>query len=238
MNTFIFDLDGTLLPMPSQELFLEAYFKALYKKLLPYNIDAKKLYKAVWAGLAAMVENDGSVTNEQRFWDIFCGVFGEEVRKLEPVLMDFYQNEFDEARCETSTNPLADKCIKRLKEKGYCAVLATNPVFPKVATLTRIRWAGLDPQDFELITTYENSSYCKPNLDYYREVLHIIEKQPKECIMVGNDIKEDMCTESLGMDTFLMKDCLINTEKADISRYHQGGFVELMDMIEKLPDLS
>ncbi|QHQ60442.1 hypothetical protein Ana3638_06390 [Anaerocolumna sedimenticola] len=76
MNTFIFDLDGTLLPMPSQELFLDAYFKALSKKLIPYGIDVQKLIKAVWTGTNAMIQNDGTMTNDQRFWNTFSEILG------------------------------------------------------------------------------------------------------------------------------------------------------------------
>ena len=50
-------------------------------------------------------------------------------------------------------------------------VAATNPLFPKVATMNRLRWAGFDPEDFALFTTYEHYHYCKPNPAYYTEVL-------------------------------------------------------------------
>jgi FMN phosphatase YigB (HAD superfamily) len=238
MNTFIFDLDGTLLPMPDQELFLNTYFKALAIKIVPHGIDPQKLVKAVWACTKAMIENDGSITNEQRFWENFCGLLGEEIRQLEPVFEDFYRNEFVVTRSTTGTNPLAQECIKLLKEKGYQVVLATNPVFPRVATYTRMQWAGLDPEDFDLITTYENSSYCKPNLEYYRAILQYIGKEPQECIMVGNDVKEDMCAAGLEMDTFLLKDCLICAEEEDISHFKQGSFAELLDLIHGLPMLN
>lgn len=42
--------------------------------------------------------------------------------------------------------------------------------------------------------------------------------------MVGNDVKEDMIAESLGMKVFLLTDCLINREGQDISRYRHGSF--------------
>lgn len=238
MNTFIFDLDGTLLPMPSQELFLEAYFKALVGKVTGFDLDEKKLVKAVWAGTKAMIENDGTITNEQRFWDTFCTILGKEVRRLEPVFEDFYRNEFEEAKSTTNTNPIAWECIKLLKEKGYHIILATNPIFPRIATLTRIAWAWLNAEDFELITTYENSTYCKPNLAYYNEIIKTVNKSPKECIMVGNDVKEDMCAAALGMDTFLLNDCLINNDETDISIYTQGNFMDLKVLIEKLPKLN
>jgi HAD superfamily hydrolase (TIGR01549 family) len=221
--------------MQDQDLFLNTYFKALAMKVAPYGINPKELVNAVWGGTKAMITNDGAKTNEERFWEAFCAILGEDVRKLEPVFEDFYLNEFSAAKSTTSVNPLAKECIKLLREKGYRLVLATNPVFPQIATLTRIKWAGLDAEDFELITTYENSYYCKPNLDYYRAILKLIGKEPKECIMVGNDVKDDMGVLQLGMDTFLLKDCLINTENADIAHLKQGDFNDLLAFIQKLP---
>lgn len=236
MNTVIFDLDGTLLPMV-QENFLDMYFKSLAMKMTPYGLDAKKLIQAVWAGTKSMIENDGTMSNEERFWSTFTGIQGEEMRRLEPVFEEFYQNEFHNARSATSTNPLALQCVKLLKDKGYTLVLATNPVFPRIATLNRIKWAGLCEEDFEWITTYENSSYCKPNLKYYQEILEQIGKNPEECIMIGNDVREDMCVANIGMDTYLLSDCLINSEDVDLKDYRQGCFADLLEYIKKLPEL-
>ncbi len=238
MNTFIFDLDGTLLPMPSQELFVETYFKALAGKLTEHGMQARELIGAVGAATEAVIKNDGTMTNEQRFWEKFCSILGEEAVELEPVFEHFYQKEFAAVRDTTSQHPNAGECIRSLKEKGYQVVLATNPLFPRIATLTRMEWAGLDPKDFELITTYENSSYCKPNLNYYKEILKEIKKQPKDCIMVGNDVKEDMCVAGLGMGTYLLKDCLICPEELGIDHLRQGDFDDLLDMIRELPALS
>ena len=238
MNTFIFDLDGTLLPMPKQEEFLDTYFRTLSKKVMLHGMDPQILVKAVWIGTQAMIQNDGSVTNEQRFWDEFAKVMGEDARQLESIFDDFYRNEFAEAKSTTYAHPNAKECIRSLKEKGYTIALATNPLFPKVATFTRIKWAGLEPDDFEHITTYENSSYCKPNLGYYKEVLLNLNKKPEECIMIGNDVKEDMCAAGLGMDTYLLNECLICSEDQDILNLKQGNFHELLDMIKGLPILE
>lgn len=237
MNTFIFDLDGTLLPMPSQEKFLEAYFGALTHKMAKYGKNPQELIKAVWTGTKSMLDNDGAMTNEQRYWTVFCHEIGEEGRQLEPVFDDFYRNEFIAAKNTTLTHPNAKACIDLLKEKGYMIVLATNPLFPRIATHNRIRWAGLSPEDFDYITTYENSSYCKPNLMYYKEVLSNISKQASECIMVGNDVKEDMCAAALGMETYLLKECLICPPEEDISHFRQGDFHDLLDYIKGLPSI-
>jgi FMN phosphatase YigB (HAD superfamily) len=238
MNTFIFDLDGTLLPVPSLDKFLEVYLKALSDKLLTYGMEPNKLIHAVMSATQVMINNDGTMTNEQRFWDEFSKIIGSESKQLEDILEDFYRNEFAIAKSATSTHPLANVCIQLLKEKGYQVILATNPLFPKVATLNRMLWAGINPEDFDLITTYENSSYCKPNLEYYNEVLRNIGKKPEECIMIGNDVTEDMCTSRLGMDTFLLKDCLICPDGEDITNYKQGNFKDLYDFIKSIPDIA
>ena len=113
-------------------------------------------------------------------------------------------------------------------------VLATNPLFPKVATESRIRWAGLNPDDFEIYTTFETSHYCKPNLDYYREVLNELQVSAEECLMIGNDVSEDMVAEKLGMKVFLLTDCLINKKETDISVYPHGDMDALFRFIDAL----
>ena len=131
-------------------------------------------------------------------------------------------------------NPYAARTIRELKDMGYRVVLATNPLFPSIATQSRARWAGLNPEDFDLITTYENSFHCKPNPDYYRDILNTLGLKAEECLMVGNDVSEDMIAESLGMKVFLLTDCLINKENRDISRYPTGSFPELMTYIREV----
>ena len=58
--------------------------------------------------------------------------------------------------------------------------------------------------------------------------------KPEECLMVGNDVREDMVTEQLGMKTFLLTDCLINKENIDISQYPNGGFTQLHTYLKEL----
>lgn len=239
MNTILFDLDGTLLPL-DQEEFLKTYFKYMANFTAPLGIDPKKLIKAIWVGTDAMVANDGSMTNEEKFWSVFDLAYGnsEEASAIRPVLEAFYEKEFDKAKVVARPNPLAKTCIRRLKEKGYTLALTTNPLFPSVATSFRIQWAGLDPEDFVWVTTYENSTFCKPNMGYYNEVLKNIGKNPGECLLVGNDVEEDLCVEGLGIETFLLTDHVINKNEADLSHLRQGSFEALASFIESLPNLS
>ena len=87
-----------------------------------------------------------------------------------------------------------------------------------------------------MITTYENSSYSKPSEGYYREILEKLELAPEECLMVGNDTRDDMSADSLGMRVFLLTDCLINENNVDISKYPHGSFFELCEYIKNLKE--
>ena len=233
IKMILFDLDGTLLPM-DQDVFVKQYFSLLAKKLAPHGYDAKKLVDSIWAGTAAMVRNNGECTNEQAFWNCFAQLMGEHTRKDEPIFDDYYRNEFNSVQQVCGFNPMAAETVKRAKQLGFRVALATNPLFPAIATENRMRWAGLDADDFELYTTYENAHFCKPNLEYYKEILAKLNVPAEECLMVGNDVGEDMITEKLGMKVFLLTDCLINKSGTDISAWPHGGFAELTTYIEGL----
>lgn len=233
IKVVLFDLDGTLLPM-EQDAFTGDYFKRLAVKLTPYGYEPNRLIKDVWAGTAAMVKNDGGVTNEEAFWNKFAETYGEKVYGEKEIFEDFYRNEFQEVRKVCGFNEKAAETVRKLREMGLSVALATNPLFPKIATESRIRWAGLSPDDFELYTTYEDSRYCKPNPDYYREVLERAGAVAEECLMVGNDVTEDMVAQDLGMKVFLLTDCLINKENRDISVYPHGDFEKLQEYLNEI----
>ena len=233
IKNILFDLDGTLLPM-DQDKFANGYFSRLVKKLAPLGYDPKKTVDGIWAGTAAMVKNNGDCTNEQAFWNKFGEIFGEKAIKDKPVFDEYYRVEFQDVKTDCGFNTQAAGTVKKLEKDGFKLILATNPIFPAVATESRIKWAGLDKDDFLLYTTYENSHYCKPNPDYYREICEKLSLNPTECLMVGNDVEEDAAAEKLGMRVFLLTDCLINKKGKDISGYPHGGFKELTEYTDKI----
>lgn len=222
----LFDLDGTLLPQ-DQDVFIQTYFGLLTKTMAKYGYDPQKLMKAVWAGTNDMVANDGADTNEAVFWKRFAGIFGESALKDVPLFDDFYRTAFQDVQAVCSVHPGVPALIKDLKACGYRLALASNPVFPRVATEARMRWAGVSPEDFEVITTYENICFCKPNLRYYRCVAEKMHISPEQCLMVGNDVGDDMPARDIGMGVFLVTDCLINHENAPVDQYPHGGINDL-----------
>lgn len=237
-NVF-FDLDGTMLPM-DQDAFVKIYFGELCKRFCPVlKIDNESLVKGVWKGTDAMVKNGGAEPNYNAFWKTFAKICGKQVFDYIKDFDDFYTKEFNEAKKACKYNPVVPETIKVLKSKGYKLVAATNPIFPKVATNNRLSWAGVDPNDFALVTTYENSGFCKPNPKYYIEIMEKLNLNPEECMMVGNDIDEDAAaSEQIGMDTYLVTDCIINRRDVEYSKYKQGSFKDFLNYARMMPDVK
>ena len=233
IKAVLFDLDGTLLPM-DQDQFIRSYMGALSTYMIPHGFEPQQFIKAIWNGTAAMFSNDGSQTNEQVFWNSFTGIYGPDIRHYEPVLACFYRTDFSNVQVSCGFDPKAGKTIQKLKDMGFEIILATQPIFPSLATEARMKWAGLSCDDFKLYTTYENSHFCKPNPSYYQEILDKLGISADECLMVGNDATEDLIAQTLGMKVFLITDCLINKNNVNISKYPQGNLDALMDYIQSM----
>ena len=88
-------------------------------------------------------------------------------------------------------------------------------------------FVSLSVDDFEGYTTYENSTYCKPDPRYFSQVAERFGLDPEECLMVGNDAEEDLAAAKTGMQVFLITDCLINKKQTDISGIPHGSFDNL-----------
>ncbi len=233
IKAIFFDLDGTLLPM-DQDTFIKAYLGGLIKTLAPQGYDPDAIGDALWRSTAAMMKNNGSLRNEEVFWNSFAAILGDGVRAEESRLADFYAGEFQEIRNVCGYTPDAKELIDWLKQTDIRIILATSPLFPAVATESRIRWAGLEPDDFEYVTTYENSRFCKPNPLYYTDLCGKMGLSPRDVLMVGNDVGDDMVAETVGMHTFLLTYDLINRGGRDINDFRHGGFAELRALIEEI----
>ena len=231
----LFDMDGTLLPMDA-DTFARCYFKLLTKKMLPKGYEPDDIIRGVNAGITAMQPNDGSRPNAEVFWEQFAKTIGDRVLDDQALFDEFYYVEFQRISSSCGYTPRAKETIELCKELGYRVAIATEPIFPLSAMESRLRWAGVDPASVEFITSYETSTYCKPELGYFREVAERLGVQPEECAMVGNDVGEDMPAEELGMKVFLLTDCLINKEDVDVDRWPNGDYGKLQSWLRTLND--
>lgn len=236
-NTILFDLDGTLLPMDIDK-FMEQYLRKISHFLEASIVDQERFMPGLLHGIKAMTYNDGLQTNHDAFWNALYHDYGDTDIDINAVCLEFYAKDFVTIGEIATPNPYAAASVALLKEKGYRLALATNPLFPRIATLQRCQWAGIQPDHFDLITTYEDFSFAKPNLGYYASVLERLGVQAEDCLMVGNDVTEDMAIENIGASTYLVTDFLLNNEDKDTSLYRSGKLEDFYRLAEQLPALE
>jgi FMN phosphatase YigB (HAD superfamily) len=236
INTIMFDLDGTLTPT-SDEDFLKAYFGLLALRFSRNGYEDKKAFlNAVWNGNRAMLRNDGTVINKERFWMEFLKE-DPDGKKDEELFMNFYETDFQNTKSVLQDRRDLCGIFDSLREKGYTLILATNPVFPTPAIKTRLSWVNLATEHFDYISTYDNSSFCKPNIEYFSEILTKTGKSPADCIMIGNSPTEDMAALGAGIKSYLVTDYLENPKNVPITDYNTYTFGEISDMLKALPQL-
>ena len=234
ITTILFDLDGTLLPV-DMNIFIKEYLKGLNTKFKDY-FEPNELSKIVLDCTKKMIiSTDKDKTNSEVFFENFYTKTTNAQEVLTPIFEDFYENDFLKLKGLTSENKSIQESVKVLKEKGYELIVATNPVFPRKAITNRIEWAGFNEEDFSFITSFENMHFCKPNKEYYKEILDYIGKNPKECIMVGNDVEEDMVAKEIGVQTFLIEDNIIKRGNNLSNIDHKGSYEDFYNFVKNLP---
>jgi FMN phosphatase YigB (HAD superfamily) len=235
-DTFLFDLDGTVLPMDF-DLFMKLYFYNIgeyFKEV----IEPKELVKNILECTEKMVRTNNGKKNEEIFMEHFDSLLQGSVEEYKPMFYDFYNTNFNKVKASTHESKYMRKSIDLLKEKGYRVVLATNPLFPMIANHHRIRWAGFEPSEFEYISSFENNSYCKPHLEYYKEVLENINQDAENCYMVGNDVFDDLSSGKLGIETYLVTNHLLNKHNQEVVADHIGTYYDFYKFVQKLDEVK
>lgn len=237
-KAILFDLDGTLLPMDNDE-FTRLYVGILSQASKEWGYIPEEMVKGLWQGTGVMMKNDGKESNEAAFWRAFSGFISnktyEEILADVPLFDAFYRGDFHKAKSSTWENPLAGEMLKAARNGGRKVILATSPIFPPQAVEARLGWTGLKPSDFDYITTYDNSSYCKPNHLYFTEILEKNGLSPEDCAVVGNNVEEDILPSiKAGIDPVLCTDCLINRGDTDIAPFVHGTFEEMIKIVENI----
>ncbi len=233
ITTILFDLDGTLLPM-DLDIFLDRYFKALTRRFAP-KMNPEQFARGLYASTMEMIKNtDPTKTNEQVFVeDFFKRV---PLDRDESLLQfdDFYSREFPGLKDEIDLKLdgwKARELMEAVFDAGYQVVIATNPLFPMLAIQERLRWIGLDEFPYKLITSYEKMHFCKPNPQYFVEICAKIGVSPEECMMVGNDLEEDLPSSTLGMKTFIVEDFIIDRGTGKFTPDGRGSLEDLYNQI-------
>ncbi|MFT3895758.1 MAG: HAD hydrolase-like protein [Anaerolineales bacterium] len=202
--TLLFDLDDTLLDTNINE-FVSVYFKALAKHLFG-RVSPDAMVKALMHGTELMyVSENPSRTLQDIFEEHFYPALGIPKQELTDAIEDFYDNVFPTFGTMTRVRPDAAPLIDWALAQGFRVAIATDPLFPQKATWHRIRWAGIEPEKLELISTFEHFHFTKTHPAYYAEVLGRLGWPDGPVLMVGNDIDRDLLpAHKLGLKTYFV----------------------------------
>jgi FMN phosphatase YigB (HAD superfamily) len=202
--TLLFDLDDTLLDT-NLDKFVPVYFQALSQHLAN-RTEPKVMLQALIDGLKLMYESeDPTRTLEEIFEADFYGKLGYIKDDLIGLIEEFYDHVFPTLAQHTRQKPEAISLIEWALSCGYRIAIATDPFFPRKATFQRLRWAGFDPERFELVSTFEHFHFSKTHPAYYAEVLGRLGWPEGPILMVGNDIARDLLpAHRLGLKTFFV----------------------------------
>ena len=201
IKAILFDLDGTLIDVDLKQ-FIPGYIKLLANSV-SHIIPSRKFIPILLKASEAVTNNNGKVTNEEVFSNIFFPLEGHTKEEIEPIFMKFYEEDFKKIRKFTKKKPEARIVVQTAFDKGYEVVIATTPILPLTAIKQRLDWAGIGDFPYKLITSYENTYATKPNLLYYQQIFKYLDLSAKECIMVGDEAKDMICAK-LGSQTFLI----------------------------------
>ena len=200
--TLLFDLDETLLDT-NLASFTPAYFQALAQHMADHTAP-NNMVRALVAGVNLMYESeDPTHTLQEIFESDFYPNLGVTSDELGEVIEDFYDNVFPTLSRHTSRRPEAVPLIEWASSRGYRIAIATDPLFPRKATYHRLRWAGFDPDRFELVSSFEHFHFTKTHPAYYAEVLGRLGWPEGPILMVGNDVERDLIpAHRMGLKTF------------------------------------
>ncbi|MFX1318830.1 MAG: HAD family hydrolase [Promethearchaeota archaeon] len=202
-EALLIDFDNTLV-LFNEDQFLVSYAKLAYPYLKDL-FDESTFFQKLLQSTLQMIHNDGRMTNVEVFTHHFIADtpslnYDECINRFQ----QFYEESFHQLESTITIVPYGRPLLERVLQEGLQVVIATNPIFPELASKIRIGWANLADLDISLMTHAENMSYCKPRREYFQAILDMVDQEPEHCIMAGNDPISDMAASDLGIATFLV----------------------------------
>lgn len=232
-SALLLDLDGTLLEI-DMDIFIPVYLQALAPSFAAYT-GSETFARHLLEATRVMIEDtDPERTNEEVFFTEFCRRLGRPQEEVAPIFDRFYRDQYPKLQKWGRPRKEARSVLQAARRAGLAVVLATNPVFPRTAIEQRLAWGGLDPSDFDFMTTIENMHFCKPRSGYYREAAAQVGCSPTECLMAGNDVRDDLCAARTGMETFLVEDHLVNSAGTPVESHYRGTLEDLAGFLRAL----
>ena len=230
-KAILFDLDATLIPFDQKEMSRE-FFASTHDFERDNNIPG--FAEAFSYAFAQCKLNHGDCVNKE----VFDRCFQEklEVDDLDSLMDDFYTTSFTVTKKVLQYRGSEKAMLNSLRDHGKLLICATNPVFPMSATITRMDWAGICPEDFDLVTLHTESTWCKPNPQYYLEILHRFDLAPEDVVMIGNDTLDDLGALEAGIYSVLIDDFLINRSEINVDDCVRISYENFLESVNKMAE--
>lgn len=237
VKTLLVDLDGTLLG--ARDLPLAADFVVRAVRAASEIGGKRKAIRALHAVRKALEGKPASEgekkTNARRAIEAFAQTLELGFDQAENVVVGGVRKIFP--KLSHHFFPIdGAKDFLEWAQPHFPLILATNPVWPRDIIEMRLKWAGVDPGIFKRITVAKEMRASKPWVEYYQELLEQESLQAKDCLLVGNDMRNDLAAVQAGIRVFIVGNSRpqikrINT-KCDTPAF-RGGFGALREALEK-----
>lgn len=204
LQAVLFDLDGTLLDIDFDRLMYD-YTSALGPVVADVlNVDAKTAIGLVMGGTERMMGVHPGYTNKAIFDEYILEKTGIDISgpEAEATLERFYTQVFPTFGEGHGPFPDSVGLVQYCLDAGMAVGIATQPLFPALATRARMRWAGIEKFGIEVVSSYEVSYSTKPHAEYFLHMAEWLGVSPDRCLMVGDEPVLDMAAENVGMSTF------------------------------------
>ncbi|MHA2278756.1 MAG: HAD family hydrolase [Candidatus Kariarchaeaceae archaeon] len=235
IECFFFDLDGTLLDLSDDKFDVE-YIKLITNYFIDHYDPETFLSYFMPSVEALMSHDDNENLVIESFLDKFSELSGMKRDDVWNNLHGFYSSDFGYLRDHVNPTPISRSLIDKIQSMGKKIVLATNPVFPEIATRQRVEWAGLNyDEDFLYVPHVNNSRTVKPNPKYYQNLIEMVNIPPEKILMVGNDFLYDGSASQVGIKTWIVDFNQSHLEYKDKFQIdHVGSLDELFKLINTI----
>ena len=198
----LLDLDGTLIY--SGNFLLQLEFISRILPLMKKHSGWRAAWRAMKESREVLKTPSTTETNHERMIAIFQKHLGLNRENAEQALLEALLMVFPRLEPHFGEIKGAKDFISWAK-KLYTLTLTTNPVWPIQLVQMRMRWGGIDPDDFSSITTSDRMHACKPWPEYYQETLLQENFRAEDCLLIGNERKMDLPATKVGIAVFLIR---------------------------------
>jgi len=207
------DLDGTLLGNRNIPLGMSFVRRTLWETRKKGNF-----WKAVPALLSVQREflrpSDRTKTNSERALATLAEKMNVSIKEAQEFVRDGLSAVFPPLKKHFYPMPGAKDFLEWAKDQ-VPMTLATNPVWPPEIIELRLEWAGISPAIFKGITHARIMNSCKPDPEYYRQILQIQNIRAEDCMLIGDGLKMDLPATKVGIRVFILG----NYPKVETAKY-------------------